>query len=239
MTCIIVDDELAGIKVLTDYVQRTDFLALLETFQKSTDALTYLKSNKVDVVFLDINMPHVSGIDMVSLLDEHYSSEQGPKVIFNTAYRGYAVDGYDYNRVIGFLHKPYQYSRFLKTVTKSQNYIDNNLPTAEKKPEHVIFEYRKKKFRVALDDILYAMSEKNYTSIATTDQTYRILKSITEVEKMLPADQFVRIHKSYIVAINKVEKIEYLSLQLKGLKATFRIGPTYRENVKKIIDNSL
>ena len=235
--CVIVDDQEDGLELLADYVNQTSLLSLKETFLSPVQAMEYVKNNLVDLIFLDVEMPLMTGIEFANLLDEYYSPFQGPSVIFATAYRNFAVDSYDFQRCIGYLLKPYTYSKFLKFVQRLE--IKNGRKIAEDHPkesQRLVLKRRKKEVVIDVDDILYVTGSKNSVIVALSDgRDERFYMAFHQMEKLLPEDLFVRIHKSHIVAIGKIESISNDTIRMNDLRVNFPIGITYRDHVRQIM----
>ena len=234
--CVIVDDQEDGLELLADYVNQTSLLSLEKTFLSPVQAMEYVKENPVDLIFLDVEMPLMNGIEFANLLDEYYSPFQGPSLIFSTAYRNFAVDSYDFQRCIGYLLKPYTYSKFLKFVQRLE--IRNGRKVAQedkRESQKLVLERRRKEVVIDIDDILYVTGSKNSVIVALSNgRDERFYMAFHQIEKLLPEDLFVRIHKSHIVAIRKIESISNDTIRLSDLRVNFPIGITYRDHVHQI-----
>lgn len=209
MNCIIVDDEPLAQQVLEDYIITIPFLTLLAKCSSAFEAFDVLRREKIDLIFLDIHMPNVSGIDFLNSL------EQKPILVFTTAYSEYALDAFNLN-AIDYLVKPIPFDRFLKAANKAFDYY--SLKTAktvtkqektEEKTDRFIFvksDYHTQ--RVDLNEISYIEGLKDYVKIyLTSGKTVVTLNSLRNMAEKLPSDEFVRVHKSYIVSISKIGTI--------------------------------
>lgn len=205
ITCLAVDDEPPALEVLKKFITSVHSLELAGTCSDAIEALNFLQTKPVDLIFLDIKMPELLGTDFIRAL------KNPPKVIFTTAYRKYAIEGFELDAV-DYLLKPISFDRFLKAVSKVMQ-----TPLSETKPEdevqnkktdsngYISFRSERKMIKVALNDILYIESIKDYIKVITVSNTIITKQSISSVEEMLPVEMFIRIHRSYIVALNKIE----------------------------------
>ena len=235
MKCIVIDDEPFALDLIRDYVLKTPYLELIETFSNPLKALTYLTTNRVDLILLDINMPELSGIQLIKSLPYQ------PKVIFTTAYPEYGAESYDYN-VVDYLLKPIKYERFLKAVNKV------NEPFKASKSENTISEqldHNKEIFvksgtqiyKINSNDILYIEGAGNYMTFYTKESKIMSLLKMSEVLDLLPSDKFIRIHKSYIVSYKYIDIIEKHQIFI-GEK-NIPIGITYREHFFSKINSKI
>ncbi len=247
MRCFIVDDEPLAHTILADYIRKVPFLTLVGATTSPIEALSRVQQGEVDLVFLDIQMPELSGIQFLKL------AQSGPaasrcKIILTTAYTDYALDSYEYG-VTDYLLKPISFERFYRAVQKIMPTPSGILPE-ERLPEQInlsappvnqpsapdfIFvktEYRLQ--RVSLADILYVEGLKDYVSIYTPTERILALQTLKTMEEKLSARQFMRVHKSYIVALNRVESVERSRIYVG--KAVIPIGDTYRDEFFRRID---
>ena len=208
--CLAVDDEPPALEVLKKYITMVHALELAGTCSDAVEAINFLEQNLVDLIFLDIKMPELLGTDFIRSL------KNPPKVIFTTAYRKYAVEGFELDAV-DYLLKPISFERFLKSVNKVMHtsFSTNsytNTETEHKKTNSdsgIHFRCDRKMVRVAVEDILYIESIKDYIKVITATNTIITKLSISLVEEMLPKEMFIRIHRSYIVALNKIESYNH------------------------------
>lgn len=220
--CIIVDDEPAAHYVLANYIKQNPQLELVFQCYNGIEAMDYLRENKVDLMFLDINMPEISGMELLKIIPNH------PKTILTTAYSEFALESYDYG-VIDYLLKPIYFPRFLKAVERFFS-----TETARTEPEETPASTVSVKvdgyfIDIELEQLLYAQSFGNYVKLHTLKRTYLASITTTELEKCLPEKNFIRIHKSYIVALDKIEETEKDFVLIK--KEKLPIGITYRREL--------
>ncbi len=215
MRCLIIDDEPVAREIVRKYIDKIPQLELVAECEDAMQALNILQAEVVDVLFLDINMPGISGIGLLKSLPKP------PAVIFTTAYSKYAVEGFELN-VTDYLLKPFSFERFLMAVNKLPKRPD------EEEPESLVLKSDGRTFRIMLTEVLYFESSGDYVTIHTKNErftTYDRLKSLME---RLPEKDFVRIHKSYIVALRSIHFVEGNQVSVNG--AELPIGKTYRED---------
>ncbi len=224
ISCIIVEDEPLAVEKLTGFICQISFLRLIQTFDNGIEAIGFIKSNPVDLIFLDIQMDNFTGIQLLESVSER------PQVIIVSAYDEYALKGYEFS-VTDYLLKPYSFERFVQAVDKvAENHKSRQQQQSYHHPitEEIIFvktEYRIE--RIVLDDILYIKGMKDYQMIVTRCKKIMTLQSFREIENVLPLPYFMRIHKSYIVALNKIDRIERNRIEIH--QETLPIGETYKE----------
>ena len=204
--CIIVDDEPLAVELLASYVQKIPFLELVGKYNNATDAINGIKENEVELAFLDIQMPEVSGMELTKMLPEN------TRVIFTTAFDQYAVDSYR-TGALDYLLKPITYATFLEACNKALQWFQlvrqtDNKPEEEVKSIFVKSEY--KLLQIPLDDIRYIEGLKDYVKIYTEESQRPILSlmNMKAIEQMLPASRFIRVHRSFIVQKSKIREIE-------------------------------
>ncbi|VXB98743.1 DNA-binding response regulator [Flavobacterium sp. 9AF] len=228
--CVLVDDEPLAIKVLQNYFINFPEFEIVGVFYNSLEALDYIKNNTVDVAFLDINMPIMSGFDLIRLIDT--------KVVITTAFREFAAESYDLD-VVDYLVKPIPLSRFIKSIGKITAELDikNGIKSESSKLDHHIFiKSDKKMIKILMEEILFIEGMKEYIKVVTADKSYITLKSLSSLSDELPMDKFIRIHKSFIIAIDKIKSIEGNRIQI--LTHKLPIGRNYGKDVKnKILNN--
>ncbi|MCF2874744.1 MULTISPECIES: LytR/AlgR family response regulator transcription factor [unclassified Tenacibaculum] len=194
ISCLIIDDEPSSQNVLKLFINKIEYLKLIHICNDALEALDFLKNNDIDLLFLDINMPQLSGISF------YKSLKNPPKVIFTTAYSEYALDGFEVD-AIDYLLKPFSFDRFLKAVSKVKNLRNNSI-------QHIIIKSEKKLHQIKVNDIYYIEGLGDYIKVHLKDTfliTYKTLKKITD---LLPKSNFVQVHKSYIINKNKLDYIE-------------------------------
>jgi DNA-binding LytR/AlgR family response regulator len=235
MKCTVIDDEPFALELIKDYINKTPYLELGESFSNPFKALTYLTDQHVDLIFLDINMPELTGIQLLKSLPDP------PKVIFTTAYPEFGAESYEFNAV-DYLLKPVKYERFLKAVNKAALLIKTNPPAkfkaelTEDKNDFIYIKSGTRLVRVKPSDILYVEGAGNYMTFHTTEKKILSLLTINEALDLLPDNMFVRIHKSYLVSFNNIDAIEKHDVIIKGKPVP--IGITYREQFLAKINKS-
>jgi len=225
----LIDDEPLAIKVLQNYFTNFPDFEVVATFNNSLEALDFLNSTPVDAVFLDINMPMMTGFELISLI------ENKTKVIITTAFREFAAESYDLD-VLDYLVKPIPLPRFIKCINKitTEYNLKNNIKVeATKGDSHIFIKVDKKMMKINIEEILFVEGMKEYIKVVTPDKTYITHKSLTSLSEELPADRFLRIHKSYVIALNKVKSIEGNRIQIQSY--TIPIGRNYSKDVKNKI----
>lgn len=227
--CVLIDDEPLAIKVLQNYFTNFTDFEVTGTFNNSLEALDFINSTPVDAVFLDINMPMMTGFELISLI------ENKTKVIITTAFREFAAESYDLD-VLDYLVKPIPLPRFIKCINKitTEYNLKNNIKIDTSKGDsHIFIKVDKKMMKINIEEILFIEGMKEYIKVVTADKTYITHKSLTSLSEELPADRFLRIHKSYVIALNKVKSIEGNRIQIQSY--TIPIGRNYSKDVKNRI----
>ena len=232
--CLVIDDELPAREILKKHIAGVDALELSGVCSNAVDAISFLKDHTVDLLFLDIQMPHLLGTSFLRTL------KNAPKVIFTTAYRKYAVEGFELDAV-DYLLKPINFERFLKGVNKvlQLNLQNSSAPSenhAGTSPPFLYFRSNRKMVKVLLDDILYIEGLNDYIRIVTSGKTIISKHVLSSLEEMLPANSFVRIHKSFIIAVNKIESFNADSVEIG--KKEIPIGRLFKFNLNKILGSS-
>jgi len=219
--CIIIEDEPLAVKVLADYIGQVPFLELQGTFKDAILASDFLRHNKTNLIFLDIHLPKLKGMAFLKTLSHPVA------VIVTTAYHQYAVEGFDLN-VTDYLLKPFDFERFLKAVTKVQTADFQKLKLYESKEikDFIFLNVQKKKVKILFSEIVYIESQREYIKIVTTKQEYISKMSTHEIEGLLPAKLFKRIHRSFIVSISKIESYNAEEVEVNGV--SIPIGRDYR-----------
>lgn len=222
--CIIVEDEPLAVKVLTDYILQVPFLQLQETFKDAILATEWLRNNNTDLIFLDIHLPKLKGMAFLKTLIDP------PAVIITTAYNQYAVEGFNLN-VTDYLLKPFEFERFLVAVNKVKTEKEEQKPAESgEMKDHIFLNVQKKKVKILFSDIVYIESQREYIKIVTTKNQYFSKMSTNEIEELLPANLFKRIHRSFIVSLNKIESYTSEIVEVNGV--SIPIGRGYRENME-------
>lgn len=226
--CLIIDDEALAISVIETHLQEFDDVEVAGTFNSPVAALPLLEQGDIDVIFLDINMPKMSGLEFLKSLPKY------PQIILTTAYKEYALESYEFD-VLDYLVKPIPFSRFLKAINKLRNLIKEKRGVADdfKQDAHVFLKVDKKLIKVYLKDILYIESLKDYIKVCTKEGMYVSHKSISSITEELPSECFVRVHKSYTIAIDKVKLLEGNMIQIENKRIP--IGRNFAMNAKQKI----
>lgn len=233
INCLVIDDEPLAQRVVERYAEDVPFLHIRKKCSTAMEAIELLKNDEIDLIFLDINMPKLTGIEFLRTL------KHPPLVIITTAYAEYAIQGYELN-VLDYLMKPFSFERFVRAVQKAQETLLNrNLHKADTileeslEGDFVFIKSSKKTFRVNFSDINYIEALGDYVKIFTTERMIVSYQSMKNIEKLLPSKNFIRIHKSYIIAVSKVEMIEGNFVRIKDQRIP--IGTNYKAEFEKLI----
>ncbi|OAD42243.1 LytR/AlgR family response regulator transcription factor [Polaribacter atrinae] len=227
--CLIIDDEPLAVNVVKNYLEQIEDAELVNSFNNAIDALNFLKNNKVDLIFLDINMPVLDGLNFIKSL------KTPPLIIITSAYTEFAIDAYEFD-VIDYLVKPYEFHRFMKAINKVYSRLDiNNVTNPVKNTRQYLFIKidKKKMKKIFLDEILVIESLKDYLKINTTNGKFLIHSTLSSFTDLLPKNNFIRIHRSYTIAMNKIDAVEGNSIEIDGMR--YVIGRSYINEVKDII----
>ncbi len=224
MKCIIIEDELPAQTVLKKYLGKIPDTELVDSFQTATKANNFFKNNTVDVVFLDINLPDISGLDFIKTV------KNPPKIVITTAYPDYAVRSFELDTIVDYLVKPFSFDRFLKAINKVENQL---LKPKTLEKEAIYLNVDKTIHKVYLTDILYLESDRNYVHFITSTKKLTIISSLKNWKETLNTNQFVQVHKSYIVHLKKVEKFTGTTLYV-GTK-NIPIGRTHKNNLSALL----
>jgi len=221
LKCIIVEDEPLAVKVLADYISQVPFLELQGTFKDAILATAYLRDHRPDLIFLDIHLPRLKGMAFLKTL------AHPPAVIITTAYHQYAVEGFELN-VTDYLLKPFEFERFLVAVNKikTAESVPANTPTTTEK-DSIFLNVQKKKVKILFSDIIYIESQREYVKVVTTKGEYLTKMGTHEIEALLPGQFFKRIHRSFIISVNRIDAYNAEMVELGGI--SIPIGRGYRE----------
>ncbi|NVM67141.1 DNA-binding LytR/AlgR family response regulator [Mucilaginibacter sp. SG538B] len=235
INCIAVDDEPLALGLVCAFIEQTPFLKLIGRYSSAVEALVGLQDKKVDLIFLDIQMPNLNGMELARVLDSRGANK--PRIIFTTAYNQFAIEGYRVD-ALDYLLKPFNYEEFLHASNKALTYFElvnrSNSPAtviaAEPEEEEYLFlkiEYQL--VRIALNDILYIEGLKDYVKIYLQDKEKPLLSltSLKALEEKLPSKRFMRVHRSFIVSLNKINSITRNALQIGKVNIT--VGDQYKE----------
>ncbi len=229
--CLLVDDEPPAIELLQTYTNMIDQLEVVGTSYSAVKAFDLLNSEKVDLLFLDIQMPVLNGIDFIKTL------KNPPAIILTTAYREYALDGYDLD-IIDYLLKPISFDRFLKAIDRYNSRTQTQTSTTENDStvsEHIFFNVNRTHHKVILDEILYIESLKDYVRIHTPSDNLMVKGNLGSILKLLPSDRFIRIHRSFAVAPTHVKAYSQHEVNIAGQQLP--IGVSYREHIKEYFES--
>src|SRR5215203_311374 len=227
LNCMVIDDEHLAIQLLENHISKVSFLQLTSTFKNPLDAIVSLTANPVDLIFLDIQMPQLNGVQFMKLLQNR------AQVIITSAYQEYAIEGFEHN-VVDYLLKPISFERFFKAVEKAHNLKNPAQIKPEQTPDiypatggYIFIKVETKMVRVELDDILFIEGLKNYVSIQTKTRKIVTLQVMKQLEEILPSNRFLRVHKSYIVSLDKINSIERQEIYIGD--RIIPIGVTYHD----------
>lgn len=225
--CVIIDDEPIAIRVIQEHLGNFESFECLGSFTKAIDAIALLNKELIDLLFLDINMPGISGIEFLKSL------AHPPKVIFTTAYRNFAADAFDLD-ALDYLLKPISFERFLKSINKFLSvqqpaYLKEHIKTQNK--DYIILKADKKNYKIKFSDILFIESLDNYIKVHTIEFDVICYESLTSMEQKLPSDSFIRIHRSYIINLSKADIFTSSYIEINNQR--FIIGRNYKEKVSK------
>jgi DNA-binding LytR/AlgR family response regulator len=230
--CLIIDDEPLAIKLIRTHLSKLDSFEIAGECKNALKAVEFLKNEKVDLMFLDINMPEITGLDFLKTLSNP------PYVIITTAYREYAIEGYDLD-VVDFLLKPISFERFLKAINRfcnrTRSMVTNigNNSNDHHDSKYVYIQDGKNIFKLLYEDVLYFEGYGEYVKVITTKKTYLVRDSLTEFENKLSHEHFIRIHKSYIVNLDIITGFSSIHVLIKNIELP--IGRIYREKAMNII----
>jgi len=234
--CLVIDDELPARDILQKHIGEVEVLELTGTCTNAVEALSFLQSNIVDLLFLDIQMPHILGTNFIRTL------KNPPKVIFTTAYRKYAIEGFELDAV-DYLLKPISFDRFLKSINKilhlniQSNTVSPATENYTEPPQPFLYlRVDRKMVKVLFNEILYIEGLRDYIRIFTSSKTIITKHLLSTLEEMLPSDAFLRIHRSYIVSITKIDSYNTDSIEIG--KKEIPVGRLYKHDVNKMLNAS-
>ena len=226
LTCIIIEDEPLALEKTKDFVQKVPFLHLSATFDNALTGLNYLNNNKVDLLFLDINMDELSGIELLE------SSKINSQVIITTAYQEYALKGYEL-QITDYLLKPFTFNRFLQAVNKAQENLVQHKSGVQ--TDFIFVKTENRLEKIMLNEIVYIEGMRDYRRIHAVNKKVMTLQNFSEFEKLIPSSIVCRVHKSYMVALNKIESIE--RSRIKIADQLIPISDTYKDIFFQLINN--
>ena len=226
LTCIIIEDEPLALEKTKDFVEKVPFLRLSATFDNALNGLNYLNNNKVDLLFLDINMDELSGIELLE------SSKINSQVIITTAYQEYALKGYEL-QITDYLLKPFTFNRFLQAVNKAQ---ENLTQKKLDNPADFIFVKTENRLeKIMISEIIYIEGMRDYRRIHTTTKKVMTLQNFSEFERLIPASMVCRVHKSFMIAVSKIESIE--RSRIKIADQLIPVSDTYKDTFFQLINS--
>lgn len=223
MTCVIIEDEIPAQKILRSFISKIPSLELVETFQAAIEANSFLNKASVDIVFLDINLPDMSGLDFIKTV------KNPPAIIMTTAYSEYAVNSFELDTIVDYLVKPFSFDRFLKAINKAKERIETPESSVENEGETIFLNVDKTLHKIVLNDILFIESERNYITVVTENQRLSYIDSLKNWNTKLPENQFIQVHKSFIINRAFVNKIAGNTIYIKDNKIP--IGRTYKQEL--------
>ncbi|MDO5978450.1 LytR/AlgR family response regulator transcription factor [Flavivirga spongiicola] len=228
MNCVIIEDEIPAQKILKNFIGKIPSLNLVETFKAAIEANSFLNTNKMDVIFLDINLPDMSGLDFIKTV------KNPPAIIMTTAYPEYAVSSFELPTIVDYLVKPFSFDRFLKAINKAKDRIEIPESTLEEDNDETIFlNVDKTLHKLILSSILYIESDRNYITVVTETQKLSYIDSLKNWAVKLPETQFIQVHKSYIINSKFVDKISGNTIFVMANKIP--IGRTYKQELLRTL----
>ena len=230
ITCIIVEDEPLGMSLMENHVAKVPYLELKGSFSDPVKAIAFLRENTVDLMFSDIQMPGVTGISLLKIV------QNLPLVIFTTAYSEYALEGYDLD-VVDYLIKPISFERFLKSVEKAAQRLNKTAPaptTEEAREDYIFVKDGTRYMRVDLSDIRYIEGLKDYVALHVPGKKIVSLQTMKSLEALLPRNRFIRIHNSYIVALQAIDSVDKEKVQIGNI--FLPVSDSYKKGLKEMVE---
>jgi len=230
LRCIIIEDEIPAQRILKSYIAKVSYLELVETFNAALKAYDTLHSEEIDLIFLDINLPDISGLSFLRTL------KNPPTIIMTTAYPDYAVESFEFETIIDYLVKPFSLERFLKAIQKTQRVQSKVIEKEVEKasPETLFLNVDKTFHKVHFQDIFYVESERNYLTLVSKQQKLSFIGALRTWKEKLPEDQFIQIHKSFVINKNHVEKISGNEVYIHDKRIP--IGRTFKARLFEVLD---
>jgi DNA-binding LytR/AlgR family response regulator len=246
LKCIAVDDEPLALQIIVSYIEQTPSLSLVGQFSNAIEALKAIHEQDIDLLFLDIRMPDINGIELAKIV-EQYRVKGNLRIIFTTAFDQYALDGYKVD-ALDYLLKPFSFVDFSKSVAKALGYFELirnpeqevqkiNPPTQETEVSYIYLKFEYQLVRIAVDDIIYVESMKDYVKVfrLSEDKPLLSLTSMKSLEEKLPENKFMRIHRSFIVSLDKIKSATKNSVQID--KVTIAVTDQYKDNFMKFFQD--
>lgn len=223
MTCVIIEDEIPAQKILERFISKIPNLELVKTFQAAIEANSFLNKASVDLVFLDINLPDMSGLDFIKTV------KNPPAIIMTTAYSEYAVSSFDLDTIVDYLVKPFSFDRFLRAINKVNERLEISKPINNESETSIFLNVDKTLHKIVIDNILYIESERNYITVVTENKKLSYIDSLKKWKEKLPENLFIQVHKSFIVNTTLISKISGNTIYVKDIKIP--IGRTYKQEL--------
>lgn len=240
LKCIAVDDEPLALELVSKFIEQTSFLTLEAKFDNAIQALGHLNQHDVDLIFLDIQMPDLSGMELARIIDGKNSMKK-PKIIFSTAYNQFAIEGYKVD-ALDYLLKPFSYEEFLKASTKAYQFYENQSKQQadkkenEKPSEYIFLKVEYSLVKVMLKDIAYIEAYKDYVKVHLADKPNPLLSltSMKSMEEMLPTDKFMRVHRSFIINLDHINSISRNTVNIGD--ANISVSENYKDNFLEFLN---
>ncbi|GAB3335439.1 LytTR family DNA-binding domain-containing protein [Marivirga atlantica] len=224
--CLIIDDEPLARKLLSDYAEKVPYLEIVGQFSSALDALNVINEQQIDLLFLDIQMPEITGVEFLKAIDHT------PQVIFTTAYAEYALEGYELN-VIDYLLKPFDFARFFKAAEKAKKLLQPKTSIEKENKTYIFLKEGNGLIKLNFDIILYIKGLKDYVRVVTKTEEHIVLYTFKELLKELPSSVFIRVHNSYIINIQHITAIEKNRLFIN--EQEIPIGGTFKGNIEGLV----
>jgi len=236
LKCIAVDDEPLALGLISSFIEKTPFLQLVGSFSSGIKALEAINENQIDVVFLDIQMPDLTGIQLAKTLSS-LAGDVKPRVIFTTAYSNFAIEGYKVD-AIDYLLKPFDYAEFLNAASKAKAYTNllHQQEVETPSQDYIFLKVEYQLVKIALSDIIYIEGLKDYAKVhlKSSERAVLSLATLKSLEEKLPSSQFMRIHRSFIISLNEIESVHKNAVQIGHANIT--IGDQYKDAMKVFLD---
>lgn len=239
LNCVAIDDEPLALELVCKFISQTSFLKLVGRFSNAIEALSFINQNEVQLVFLDIQMPDLSGMELARVLDGKKNAEN-TRIIFATAYHQFAIEGYKVE-ALDYLLKPYSYEEFLNAATKAYQYFERissapaNNGSEPSSPDYIFLKVEYQLVKVMLKDITFVEAYKDYVKVHLLSKPHPLLSltSLKSMEEMLPKNQFMRVHRSFIVALNHIDSVSKNVIQI-GTH-NIAVGENYKDGFQDFL----
>lgn len=232
MNCVIIEDEVPAQKIIKNFLSKLPNIELLGVFNAAIEANSFLNTNTIDVVFLDINLPDMSGLDFIKTI------KNPPAIIMTTAYPDYAVDSFELDTIVDYLVKPFSFDRFLKAINKAKQrqQFGTESTTDNSDSETIYLNVDKTHHKIIVDDILHIESDRNYITVITKNKKLSYIESLKNWKERLPEEKFIQVHKSFIINKTYVDKISGNEIYINDNRIP--IGRTYKKELLQKLDIS-